>query len=104
MREKKPNKVKFFQLDPAQYMQVPLMDLVLITNLPCNEHLALATFCEVVSLHLISPPVTREALAMDSVREMFLFESSISVIFKDTAVNPDGRTTSAIVSPTDISS
>ena len=64
-------------------------------------HPAFTAFIEVVSSHTISPPSKREALAIEMIRLKFRVDSSISVIFKDTAVKPVGRSMSAAVSPRD---
>ena len=71
-------------------------------SLPVIGQVAFALLLAVVLSHMISPPPNREALSIESVRLKVLVETSISVIFKETAVKPVGRSISAGVSPRDI--
>ena len=73
-------------------------------SLPVIGHVAFALLLGVLSSHTISPSPNREALSIESVRLKFLVESLITVISNVFAVKPDGRVTSAGVSPTDITS
>ena len=77
----------------------------LVPNIPIGQ-LAVTGFpVRDVSSQLISLPCAskREALAIERVSEMFLRDSLISIISKETALKPGGRpSTSAAVSPTDI--
>ena len=74
-------------------------------DIPCNLHLAVATFLLVLS-HMISPPSKREAFIIESVRKkLFMNPSIASVILKYSTVTP-GRAIyiSPAVSPVDVTS